>query len=100
MTDQKNSEIVLTVNDLKKKGEQLAKSLVQIEAMKNQANLLMLAYHSEVDPVLLIKPLMKFCSQLYDQAEILEDDLNSIAFDLLECDNQTEIEAHRKSRGE
>ena len=89
----KQTQIALTTDQTKQLGHKLTAEMVRVDSLKLHANAIMVAIENGVSKAVLTDTVDKFISLVYDQAEVLYKELDEVAFQLLECDNPSELEA-------
>ena len=89
----KQTQVALTPNQVKNLGHKLTAEMVRVKSLEQHANAIMIMIESGVNKSILTDTVDKFISLVYDQAEILYKELDEVAFQLLECDNPSELEA-------
>ena len=95
----KTKNNTLTVKQSKKLGTDLTNIMSGL--LRHHANSLMIAKHAGADNGLLRHETDKFLETVFDMAEIYSNDLDRIAFYLLECDNPEELKAYEaEEKGE
>ena len=101
MTKKKENQNTITVNQSNKLGFKLTDVKTGLQALRNHANTLMLAKRAGADNGLLRLETDKFLETVFDMVEIYSNELDRVAFYLLECDNLEELKAYEaKERGE
>ena len=72
-----------------------------LQELRQHSNTLMLAKHAGADKGLLRLETDNFLETVFEVAEIYSNELDRVAFYLLECDNPEELRAYEaKERGE
>ena len=101
MTKKKENQNTITVNQSNKLGFKLTDVKTGLQALRNHANTLMLAKRAGADNGLLRLETDKFLETVFDMVEIYSNELDMVAFYLLECDNLEELKAYEaEERGE
>ena len=101
MTKKKENQNTITVNQSNKLGFKLTDVKTGLQALRNHANTLMLAKRAGADNGLLRLETDKFLETDFDMVEIYSNELDRVAFYLLECDNLEELKAYEaEERGE
>lgn len=101
MTKKKENKNTITVKRSKKLGTDLTNIMSGLQALRHHANTLMIAKHAGADNGLLRNEMDNFLETVFDMAEIYSNDLDKIAFYLLECDNPEELKAYEtEEKGE
>lgn len=97
----KTKNNTLTVKQSNKLGLELHDIMTGLQALRHHANTLMIAKHAGADNGLLRLEMGNFLETVFDMAEIYSNDLDRIAFYLLECDNPEELRAYEaEEKGE
>ena len=97
----KTKNNTLTVKQTNKLGTDLTNIMSGLQALRHHANTLMIAKHAGADNGLLRLEMGNFLETVFDMAEIYSNDLDRIAFYLLECDNPEELRAYEaEEKGE
>ena len=97
----KTKNNTITIKQSKNLGTDLTNIMSGLQAQRNHANTLMIAKHSGADNGLLRNEMDNFLETVFDVAEIYSNDLDRIAFYLLECDNPEELRAYEaEEKGE
>ena len=97
----KANKNTLTIKQSNKLGIDLTNIMSGLQALRHHANTLMIAKHAGADNGLLRHETDKFLETVFDMAEIYSNDLDRIAFYLLECDNPEELRAYEaEEKGE
>lgn len=91
--------VALTVKQIKEQGQRTTKVMTRVDTLKGYANSLMLAMDSEPDKAVLLSCLKNFLSQVYDQMDVMHQELDAVAYQLLECDNPEELKAYMSAKG-
>ena len=101
MMKKKENKNTITVNQSNKLGFKLTDVKTGLQALRNHANTLMLAKRAGADNGLLRLETDKFLETVFDMVEIYSNELDRVAFYLLECDNLEELKAYEaEERGE
>lgn len=101
MTKKTENKNTITVAQSKKLGLKLTNVRTGLQALLHHSNTLMIAKHAGADNGLLRNEMDNFLETVFDVAEIYSNDLDRIAFYLLECDNPEELRAYEaEERGE
>lgn len=101
MTKKTENKNTITVKRSKNLGTDLTNIMSGLQALRHHANTLMIAKHAGADNGLLRFETDKFLETVFDMAEIYSNDLDRIAFYLLECDNPDELRAYEaEEKGE
>lgn len=97
----KKTENTLTVRQSNKLGRELTNIMTGLQGLRSQANLFMIARNTGADNGVLRYEMDKFLEHIYDMVEIYSNELDRVAFYLLECDNPEELRAYEaKGEGE
>lgn len=97
----KTKNNTLTVKQSQNLGTDLTNIMSGLQALRHHANTLMIAKHAGADNGLLRHETDNFLETVFDMAEIYSNDLDRIAFYLLECDNPEELRAYEaEEKGE
>ena len=97
----KTKNNTLTVKQSNKLGLELHGITTGLQALRQHSNTLMLAKHAGADNGLLRHETDKFLETVFDMTEIYSNELDRIAFYLLECDNPEELRAYEaEEKGE
>ena len=97
----KTKNNTLTVKQTNNLGTDLTNIMSGLQALRHHANTLMIAKHAGADNGLLRNEMDNFLETVFDMAEIYSNDLDRIAFYLLECDNPEELRAYEaEEKGE
>jgi hypothetical protein len=97
-TEKKNTITVKQSNNL---GTDLTNIMSGLQALRHHANTLMIAKHAGADNGLLRNEMNNFLETVFDMAEIYSNELDRVAFYLLECDNPEELKAYEaEEKGE
>lgn len=94
-----NQTVTLTVKQIKEQGQRTTDIMTRVDTLKGYANSLMLAMNSEPDKAVLLSCLKNFLSQVYDQMDVMYQELDAVAYQLLECDNPEELKAYMSAKG-
>lgn len=94
-----NQTVTLTVKQIKEQGRRATNVMTRIDTLKGYANSLMLAMDSEPDRAILLSCLHNFLNQVYDQMDVMYQELDAVAYQLLECDNPVELKAYLSAKG-
>lgn len=101
MTKKKENKNTITVKHSNKLGLELTDVKTGLQALRHHANTLMLAKHAGADNGLLRNEMDNFLETVFDMAEIYSNELDRVAFYLLECDNPEELRAYEaEEKGE
>ncbi|WP_416454935.1 hypothetical protein QK906_00235 [Streptococcus thermophilus] len=91
----------ITVKQSNKLGFKLTDVKTGLQTLRNYANTLMLAKHAGEDNGLLRYETDNFLETVFDMIEIYSNELDRVAFYLLECDNPEELKAYEaEGKGE
>lgn len=97
----KRTENTLTVKQSNKLGRELTNIMTGMQGLRSQSNLIMIAKNTGADNGVLRHEMDNFLEHIYDMVEIYSNELDRVAFYLLECDNPEELRAYEaKERGE
>ena len=97
----KANKNTLTIKQSNKLGTDLTNIMSGLQALRHHANTLMIAKHAGADNGLLRHETDKFLETVFDMAEIYSNELDRVAFYLLECDNPEELKAYEtEEKGE
>ena len=97
----KTKNNTITVKKSKNLGTDLTNILPGLQALRHHANTLMIAKHAGADNGLLRNEMDNFLETVFDMAEIYSNELDRVAFFLLECDNPDELRAYEaEEKGE
>ena len=97
----KKKENTLTVKQSIKLDFKLTDVKTGLQALRNHANTLMLAKRAGADNGLLRYETDNFLETVFDMIEIYSNELDRVAFYLLECDNPEELKAYEaEEKGE
>ena len=94
-----NQTVALTVKQIKEQGRRATNIMTRVDTLKGYANSLMLAMNSEPDRTVLLSCLNNFLSQVYDQMDVMYQELDAVAYQLLECDIPEELKAYLRVKG-
>ena len=101
MTKKKENKNTITVKHSNKLGLELKDVKTGLQALRHHANTLMLAKHAGADNGILRLETDNFLETVFDMVEIYSNELDRIAFYLLECDNPEELRAYEaEEKGE
>ena len=92
----KENKNTITVEQSHKLGFKLTDVKTGLQALRNHVNTLMLAKHAGADNGLLRYETDKFLETVFDMVEIYSNELDRVAFYLLECDNPDELRAYEE----
>ncbi len=90
----KTKNNTLTVKQSNKLGNDLTNIMSGLQALRHHANTLMIAKHAGADNGILRNEMDNFLETVFDMVEIYSNDLDRVAFYLLECDNPEELRAY------
>lgn len=97
----KTKNNTLTIKQSKNLGTDLTNIMSGLQALRHHANTLMIAKHAGADNGLLRNEMGNFLETVFDMAEIYSNELDRVAFFLLECDNPDELRAYEaEEKGE
>ena len=97
----KKTENTLTVRQSNKLGLELHDIMSGLQALRHHANTLMIAKHAGADNGLLRNEMDNFLETVFDMAEMYSNEIDRVAFYLLECDNPEELRAYEaEEKGE
>lgn len=97
----KTKNNTITIKKSKNLGTDLTSIMSGLQALRHRANTLMIAKHAGADNGLLRLETDNFLETVFDMVEIYSNDLDRIAFYLLECDNPEELRAYEaEEKGE
>ena len=97
----KANKNTITIKQSKKLGTDLTNIMSGLQALRHHANTLMIAKHAGADNGLLRHETDKFLETVFDMVEIYSNELDRVAFYLLECDNPEELRAYEaEEKGE
>lgn len=101
MTKKTENKNTITVKQSKRLGTDLTNIMSGLQALRHHDNTLVIAKHAGADNGLLRLETDKFLETVFDMLEIYSNELDRIAFYLLECDNPEELRAYEaEERGE
>lgn len=101
MTKKTENKNTITVAQSNKLGRELTNIMTGLQGLRQHSNTLMLAKHAGADNGLLRLETDNFLETVFDMVEIYSNELDRVAFYLLECDNPEELRAYEaKERGE
>lgn len=101
MTKKKENKNTITVKQSNKLCLELTDVRTGLQALRHHANTLMIAKHAEADNGLLRLETDNFLETVFDMVEIYSNELDRVAFYLLECDNPEELKAYEaEEKGE
>lgn len=101
MTKKKENKNTITVKQSNKLGLELNDIMTGLQALRHHANTLMIAKYAGADNGLLRLETDNFLETVFDMVEIYSNELDRIAFYLLECDNPEELRAYEaEEKGE
>ena len=90
----KTKNNTLTVKQSNNLGTDLTNIMSGLQALRHHANTLMIAKHAGADNGILRNEMDNFLETVFDMVEIYSNDLDRVAFYLLECDNPEELRAY------
>ncbi len=97
----KKKENTITVKQSNNLGFKLTDVRTGLQALRHHSNTLMFAKHAGADNGILRNEMDNFLETVFDMVEIYSNELDRVAFYLLECDNPEELRAYEaKERGE
>ena len=97
----KTKNNTLTVKQSNNLGTDLTNIMSGLQELRHHANTLMIAKHAGADNGLLRLETDNFLETVFDMAEIYSNELDRVAFYLLECDNPEELRAYEaEEKGE
>lgn len=97
----KTNNNTLTIKKSKNLGTDLTNIMSGLQALRHHANTLMIAKHAGADNGLLRLETDNFLETVFDMVEIYSNELDRVAFYLLECDNPEELRAYEaEEKGE
>lgn len=97
----KANKNTLTIKQSNKLGTDLTNIMTGLQALRHHANTLMIAKHAGADNGLLRLETDNFLETVFDMVEIYSNELDRVAFYLLECDNPEELKAYEaEEKGE
>lgn len=101
MTKKTENKNTISVAQSNKLGLKLHGVMSGLQALRHHDNTLMIAKHAGADNGLLRLETDKFLETVFDMLEIYSNELDRVAFYLLECDNPEELRAYEaEERGE
>lgn len=101
MTKKTENKNTISVAQSNKLGLKLHGVMSGLQALRHHANTLMIAKHAGADNGLLRNEMGNFLETVFDMAEIYSNELDRVAFYLLECDNPEELRAYEaEEKGE
>ena len=101
MSKKKENKNTLTVKQSNKLGLELHDIMSGLQALRHHANTLMIAKHAGADNGLLRNEMGNFLETVFDMVEIYSNELDRVAFYLLECDNPEELKVYEtEEKGE
>lgn len=101
MSKKKANKNTITVKQSNNLGTDLTNIMSGLQALRHHANTLMIAKHAGADNGLLRHETDKFLETVFDMVEIYSNELDRVAFYLLECDNPEELRAYEaEEKGE
>lgn len=101
MTKRTENKNTITVAQSNKLGRELMNIMTGLQGLRSQANLFMIARNTGADNGVLRYEMDKFLEHIYDMVEIYSNELDRVAFYLLECDNPEELRAYEaEGKGE
>ncbi len=97
----KTKNNTLTVKQFNNLGTDLTNIMAGLQALRHHANTLMIAKRAGADNGLLRLETDNFLETVFDMVEIYSNELDRVAFYLLECDNPDELRAYEsEEKGE
>ena len=97
----KENKNTITVKQSNKLGFKLTDVKTGLQTLRNYANTLMLAKRAGADNGLLRYETDNFLETVFEMVEIYSNELDRVAFYLLECDNPEELRAYEaEEKGE
>ena len=97
----KANKNTITVKQSNNLGTDLTNIMSGLQALRHHDNTLMIAKHAGADNWLLRNEMDNFLETVFDMAEIYSNELDKIAFYLLEYDNPEELRAYEaEEKGE
>lgn len=97
----KTKNNILTVKQFNNLGTDLTNIMAGLQALRHHANTLMIAKRAGADNGLLRLETDNFLETVFDMVEIYSNELDRVAFYLLECDNPDELRAYEsEEKGE
>lgn len=101
MTEKTENKNTITVKQSNNLGLKLTDVRTGLQALRQHSDTLMLAKRARADNGLLRLETDNFLETVFDMVEIYSNELDRVAFYLLECDNPEELRAYEaKERGE
>lgn len=101
MTKKTENKNTITVKQSNNLGLKLTDVRTGLQALRQHSDTLMLAKHAGADNGLLRLKTDNFLETVFDMLEIYSNELDRIAFYLLECDNPEELKAYEtEEKGE
>lgn len=101
MTKKTENKNTISVAQSNKLGLKLHGVMSGLQALRHHDNTLMIAKHAGADNGLLRLETDNFLETVFDMLEIYSNELDRVAFYLLECDNPEELRAYEaEERGE
>lgn len=101
MTKKTENKNTITVKQSNNLGLKLTDVRTGLQALRQHSNTLMLAKHAGADNGLLRLETDNFLETVFDMVEIYSNELDRVAFYLLECDNPEELRAYEaEEKGE
>ncbi|MGZ0988472.1 hypothetical protein ACXOSO_08570, partial [Streptococcus thermophilus] len=94
MSKKKENKNTITVKQSNNLGTDLTNIMSGLQALHHHANTLMIAKHTGADNGLLRLETDNFLETVFDMVEIYSNELDRVAFYLLECDNPEELKAY------
>ena len=97
----KENKTTITIKQSKNLGTDLTNIMSGLQALRHHANTLMISKHAGADNGILRLETDNFLETVFDMVEIYSNDLDRVAFYLLECDNPEELKAYEtEEKGE
>ena len=97
----KTKNNTITIKKSKNLGTDLTNIMSGLQALRHHANTLMIAKHAGADNGLLRNEMGNFLETVFDMVEIYSNELDRVAFYLLECDNPEELKVYEtEEKGE
>lgn len=101
MTKKTENKNTITVKQSNNLGLKLTDVRTGLQALRQHSNTLMLAKHAGADNGLLRLETDNFLETVFDMVEIYSNELDRVAFYLLECDNPEGLKAYEaEEKGE
>lgn len=101
MTKKTENKNTITVKQSNNLGLKLHDIKTGLQALRQHSDTLMLAKHAGADNGLLRLETDNFLETVFDMLEIYSNELDRVAFYLLECDNPEELNAYEaEEKGE